>query len=316
VREKSDREGFLSTPASRGFLSISAECVGFANAALTDVRRAFVQFIDRQRAAQAHLTSAWTPPDAVKALNEARQTAKRAHATLASTEGKRKSAVLKVRDSLGQLLKSGTLPAAQLSAATEAVRQLDDVVSEWEKQRSDLETQLEALKEDHLLTTALLERFDQFKKQLSEVYEAVGLGLVAEGIAHEMGSILEDLVQRTNRAAPRAKRSADSGLVGYIEAVRATVSALRKQVSFLDPMLRGTREQRSTFSVAQFVEEFVELRRDRLSRFDITAITQVNKDFRVRMSRGRLQQILDNLTRNVSTGSVRLLPGITTSPNA
>jgi signal transduction histidine kinase len=298
LREKSDREGFLNTPAARGFLAISAQCVEFANAVLTDVRRAFVLFRERQLSMEAHLTTAWTPQEAVRALNDARETAKKAQATLTSTDRKRKSAVLRVRDSLEQLLQSGSLPAAQLKAATEAVRQLDEVVGEWEKQRSDLEIQLGALKEDHLLTTALLERFDQFKRQLSEVYEAVGLGLVAEGIAHEMGSILEDLVQRTNRAAPRAKRSADSGLVGYIDAVRATVSALRKQVSFLDPMLRGAREQRSTFSVAQFVEEFVELRRDRLSRFDITAITQIDKDFAVRMSRGRLQQILDNLTRN------------------
>jgi C4-dicarboxylate-specific signal transduction histidine kinase len=113
-----------------------------------------------------------------------------------------------------------------------------------------------------------------------------------------MNGILEELVQRTNRALPRARRSGDSTLVGYVEAVRATVSALRKQVSFLDPMLRGTREQRSTFSAGGFVEEFVELRRDRLARFSIAMTTQIEKDFTVRMSRGRLQQVLDNLTRN------------------
>ena len=82
-----------------------------------------------------------------------------------------------------------------------------------------------------------------------------------------MDGILEELVQRTNRALPRARRSGDTALVGYVEAVRATVSALRKQVSLLDPMLRGTREQRSKFSVARFVEEFVELRRDRACSF-------------------------------------------------
>jgi signal transduction histidine kinase len=298
LREKSDREGFLNTPASRGFLAITSECIAFANAVLTDSRRAFLRFRDQQLASEARLTTAWAPPDAIKALNQAKQTAKKAQTTLASTERNRKAAIVKVRDSLNQLVHNVTLPASQLRAAEEAVRQLDEVVGEWEKQRSILETQLEALKEDQLLTTALLERFDQFKSQLSEVYEAVGLGLVAEGIAHEMAGILEELVQRTNRVAPRAKRSGDSALVGYTEAVRATVSAIRKQVSFLDPMLRGTREQRTTFSVAAFVEEFIELRRERLGRFDITAVIQTEKDFVVRMSKGRLQQVLDNLTRN------------------
>jgi signal transduction histidine kinase len=298
LREKSDREGFLNTPASRGFLAITSECVAFANAVLTDSRRAFLRFRDEQLASEAKLTTAWAPPDAMKALSQAKRTAQKTRTTLASTERDRKAAIVKVRDSLNELVHNVTLPTLQMRAAQEAVRQLDEVVGEWEKQRSILEEQLEALKEDQLLTTALLERFDQFKDQLTEVYEAVGLGLVAEGIAHEMAGILEELVQRTNRAAPRAKRSGDAALVGYVEAVRATTSAIRKQVSFLDPLLRGTREQRSTFSVASFVGEFIELRRDRLSRFDIAAVIQSEKDFVVHMSRGRLQQVLDNLTRN------------------
>lgn len=309
LKEKSDREGFQDTAASRGFIAITAECVEFANSVLTDVRRAFVRFKERQTAAEARLISAWTPPDAVKALNEARQTAKRAQATLASTERQRKAAVVKVRDSLHELVENGAMPPAQLKAAKEAIHQLDEVVGEWEKQRSVLEAQLEALKEDQALTGAVLERFDQFKRQLNEVYEAVGLGLVAEGIAHEMEGVLEDLVQRTNRAAPRAKRSGDSNLVGYVEAVRATVSALRKQVSFLDPMLRSTREQKSTFSVAQFVDEFVDLRRERLSRFDITATILKERDFTVKMSRGRLIQILENLARNSEYWLRRNAPG-------
>jgi signal transduction histidine kinase len=298
LREKSDREGFLDTSASRGFLAITAECVEFANSVLTDVRRAFVRFKERQTTAEARLTSAWTPSDALKALTEARQTAKRAQATLASTERQRKAAVVKVRDSLNLMVENGTMPPPQLKAAKEAIRQLDEVVGEWEKQRSALEAQLEALKQDQALTGALLERFDQFKTQLNEVYEAVGLGLAAEGIAHEMEGVLEDLIQRTNRAAPRAKRSGDVSLVGYVEAVRATVSALRKQVSFLDPMLRSTREQKDTFSLVQLVEEFVDLRRERLSRFDITTRIVKERDFTVRTSRGRVIQVLENLVRN------------------
>ena len=71
LREKSDREGFLNTPSSRGFQAITAECVEYANSVLTDVRRAFVRFKDHRIAQEARLNTAWTPPDAVKALNDA-----------------------------------------------------------------------------------------------------------------------------------------------------------------------------------------------------------------------------------------------------
>jgi C4-dicarboxylate-specific signal transduction histidine kinase len=298
LREKSDREGFLDTSASRGFFAITAESVEFANSVLTDVRRAFVRFKERQLTTEARLPSAWTPSDAVKALTEARQAAKSAQATLASTERQRKAAVVKVKDSLQLLVEHGALPPAQLKAAKQVIGQLDEVVGEWEIQRSLLEEQLSALREDQALTGALLERFDQFKRQLDEVYEAVGLGLVAEGVAHEMEGVLEDLIQRTNRASSRAKKLGDANLVGYVEAVRATISSLRKQVSFLDPMLRSAREQKGIFSMAQLVGEFVDLRRERLSRFDITPTIVNERDFTVRISRGRVIQVLENLVRN------------------
>jgi C4-dicarboxylate-specific signal transduction histidine kinase len=63
-------------------------------------------------------------------------------------------------------------------------------------------------------------------------------------------------------------------------------------------MLRSTREQKTAFSVAEFVEEFADLRRERLSRFDITATVLKERDFTVKMSRGRLIQVLENLSRN------------------
>jgi signal transduction histidine kinase len=298
LREKSDREGFLDTRAWRGFEAITKSCIEFANSALTDVRRAFLRFRDEQRASKARLPTAWAPQDAVTALGEARRSAARARATVAATDQLRKASVVRVRDSLRRLIGGAALPAAQEKAAAAVVEQLGDLVAEWEKQRAHTEAQLDALREDQALTTALLGRFEQFKRQLSDVYEMVALGLVAEGIAHEMEGILEDLVQRTNRAAPRAKRSGDAALVGYLEAVRSTVSTLRKQVSILDPMLRTTREQRSTFAMSQFVHEFVELRQKRLELRGIRAVARIEDDFVVRMSRGRLLQVLDNLCRN------------------
>jgi signal transduction histidine kinase len=298
LQEKSDREGFLDSRPSRGFFAITRQCVAFANTALTDARRAFLRFRDREKASEAKLTSAWVPPDAVGALRDARHAAARAQQTIASTERQRKAALFKVRDSLKQLVEDGELPSSQLRAAKEAARQLDDVVNQWDRQRSLLENQLAALKEDESLTSVLLERFEHFKRQLSDVYEAVGLGLVAEGLAHEMHGILEDLVQRTNRVMPRAKRSGEPTLVGYLEAVRATVNTLRKQVSFLDPMLRTTREQRSVFAISDFVRDFAELRGERFDQLGIRLEVDVTRDFTVRMSRGRLQQVLDNLVRN------------------
>jgi hypothetical protein len=116
-----------------------------------------VRFKERQLVAQAQLTTAWTPPDAVKALNEAKQTSKKAQATLASTERQRKAAVTRVRDSLNQLVKSDALPTTQMKATAEAARHWDNVLSDWEAQRAILEAQRAILEAQRAILEAQLE---------------------------------------------------------------------------------------------------------------------------------------------------------------
>jgi C4-dicarboxylate-specific signal transduction histidine kinase len=265
---------------------------------LTEERRAFNRFKESENAAQAQLPSAWTPTDVVKALGVARASAKSARETLRNTESKRKAALVKARDSLSSLAKQDDIPPQQKRATKAALSQLDAIVSDWDSKRADLEKQLDILKEDQAITSSILNKFDDFKNQVNEVYEAVALGLAAESLAHEVGALLDDLVARTNRAMAAARRSGEPSLVGYLEVVRAIVSSLRKQVSFLDPMLRATREQKSTFSIEKFLTEFVELRVEHMTRLGINLDLVVKRDFTVKMSRGRLQQVIENLCRN------------------
>jgi C4-dicarboxylate-specific signal transduction histidine kinase len=69
-------------------------------------------------------------------------------------------------------------------------------------------------------------------------------------------------------------------------------------LTLLDPMLRAARETRQTFSIAQFVREFVDLRKERLERFGIASPIEVIRDANITFNRGRLLQVFDNLFRN------------------
>ena len=76
--------------------------------------------------------------------------------------------------------------------------------------------------------------------------------------------------------------------------------ALRKQMSFLSPSLRYVREQRDQIAVGAFAGDLAEFYRSRLQSQHIAiAVCQSTPDeFDVRINRGKLTQVIDNLIIN------------------
>ena len=88
--EKSDREGFLENPASRGFEQIVETFVGFANDTLTDLRREFNNFRSEKKAADAKLPAAFKEADAVDALKRLGSAAAARSVSIKRSEGLRR----------------------------------------------------------------------------------------------------------------------------------------------------------------------------------------------------------------------------------
>jgi signal transduction histidine kinase len=76
--------------------------------------------------------------------------------------------------------------------------------------------------------------------------------------------------------------------------------ALRKQMSFLSPSLRYVREQRHDINIGEFAAELVEFYRERLAKNKITMMVSCTDStmFGVRMNKGKLTQVIDNLILN------------------
>ena len=82
--------------------------------------------------------------------------------------------------------------------------------------------------------------------------------------------------------------------------MRGAVTALRKQLSHLDPGLRYVRERREPIDMPEFIEGWSDHHRDRLGRKSISVHVEVLRatQFVVEMNRGKLTQVLDNLVNN------------------
>ena len=142
------------------------------------------------------------------------------------------------------------------------------------------------------------DRLEQLKNQNDELVEFVAIGLVAQALAHDVRMLLDDLLSRTRRIVPQIKATQTEDLAVYIESVRGTVQAFRKQLTLLDPMQRAARETKQRVVLSTFLEELLQFRQDKYARHEIDATVTVRNDVTVMMNRGRLLQIFDNLFRN------------------
>jgi signal transduction histidine kinase len=142
----------------------------------------------------------------------------------------------------------------------------------------------------------------QLEDQLEQGVEAMGLGLTAEALSHEMFNVADSLAGRTqalNRELDEGKLD-ERAIKRYVAHVRGTVGALRKELGHFAPSMRYVRERRERIDVAEFAADLVDYYRDRWQDDGVKLRIKDDsrKGFVVRMGRGRLTQVFDNLLLN------------------
>ena len=219
----------------------------------------------------------------------AREAAKREERTREAV-----TAVTALQSTLEQLSDgSALLTPDQAKEAAEAGRLLErlgGLVQESETLRRDLD-ELAAGSEEVERERA------QLRDQLRAAYQTVGLGIVAETVAHEMTNITGRLEAGAEALAPQFKGPEHRAARALAAEVKSTVRAIRRQIRHLEPQLRYQRTSRKDVDVLAVVEEVADYHRERLDSLGI-AISTSGKGFEARLNRGRLQQALDNLIIN------------------
>ena len=109
---------------------------------------------------------------------------------------------------------------------------------------------LERASELTSMEEVLNRRWDRFHEKVATFYESISLGLTAEVLSHEIHNIADGLAKRSAillREIHSGVRT--SSVITYIEHVRSSVAAMRKQLKHLTPSLRYLREQRERIDV-------------------------------------------------------------------
>ncbi len=298
LKEKTDREGFVSNPWSINFQRLVmhvAETVG----GLYEAIRRNLNLYKAELAEKEHPFRG-----SQQTLTDATDVAQRlAHYT------SRTSALKTDASTARQKIEKVTARIKQtpiLSSGTE--RELEDLLTEAEESLAasgrlfaELETYSDQAKGLADIVKVLVPKLDLMAEQLQDFSELAGLGLLAENLSHEVQNQTDRLMSRASGAISRgrASRPENAPLVQFAQEVISTVSVLRKIVGHLTPSLRFQRDKIERFDISDLIRDVKEHFVSRWEGDKFTCKLAVSgSDFSLETNQGRIIQVLDNLILN------------------
>ncbi len=300
--EKSDREGFVDNEAWSGFWVLAQKSRDFANNVLEEMRRAFNEFRSLKIKEEAQLPPVATAKQSAIELAKLMTFSSQVGEKVKKAAAKRAVDLKKARAGLTQAMKSESMPDELRARFTEALADIDDLLQQIARESAQVQEVLTQFADKQGYINVINDRFERLEEQISEVYETVGIGLVAQALAHEVHPTVDEIGARVQGIGNRLRIHGvhDPQITGDLESVRAHAVMVGKKLSYIDPMLRTFRETKHELALSEFMSDFFALRSDRFRRFGISATVECGGegDFSLRMNKGRLTQIADNLTRN------------------
>lgn len=300
--EKSDREGFVDNEAWSGFWALAEKSRDFANNVLEEMRRAFNEFRSSKLKDEARLPETTSAKQSAIELTQLMNVSAQIGEKVKADAAKRLADLKNARSGLNRAMKAKAMPDDLRNEFAAALATIDDLLHQVESESAQVQDVLAQFAGKQGYIDVIVDRFEQLESQISEVYETVGIGLVAQSLAHEVHPTVDEIGARVQGISKRLRSQGvqDPQITGDLESVRAHAVMVGKKLAFIDPMLRAFRETKHELTLSEFMSDFFSLRRDRFERFGICSTVECvgDGDFDIRMNKGRLTQVIDNLARN------------------
>lgn len=302
LEETTDREGFKDSPYFRNFYALLEEFKSFTTMAHEFFGRSWAEFRKMRNEALAQVDSRKTVEDISQAIKKGLAEAPQHQKSLDVLKARLGASAAASKAVVSRLQSAKEITPELRKNLTGALSDLEPLLAEAKDVIGRLSAYLEEIGSLRAMGQVLEDRVDGLRRQMDDMCETVALGLTAEALSHEVYNVADQLAKRTKSAQTtlRNKGINDRPILAFIEYVQSSVMALRKQMSFLSPSLRYVREQRHDINIGEFAAEFVEFYRERLAKNKITMMVSCTDStmFGVRMNKGKLTQVIDNLILN------------------
>ena len=307
--ETTSREGFQVTPHYANFVYLLSKFVRFTLNAQGYLRRGVLQFLNEHRDRHAgvepeetHSKITQRIDDVAESLASLRLSVQGQVGSLRTVAVEASKTVDEVRDELDRINVKGGAVSSVLANHEGQLRVVSTAAAETEKILHEVSDALVARSSDLKSMREVLDRrWETLNDEVSALFESISLGLTVEVLVHEIHNIADRLARRSSvllRNVNRGVRKAS--IITYIEHVRSSIAAMRKQLAHLSPSLRYLRERRERIEVLACAKELATFYNEKLSGkgIEVAVVQGRSAGFSVKMNKGKLTQIIDNLVLN------------------
>ena len=305
--ETTSREGFQVTPHYENFLLLLSAFIRFAGDFQGYLRRGVLQFLNEHRdrnagvgPQDAHSEITQRIDDVAGRLSSEKRKVERQAGSLRRAAAQASKTLDHVRGEFDQMIVEGRPVSDSLERLEKELMVVSAVAADAEKMLEEVSAALDHASELKSLREVLDRRWDTFRDEVSALYESISLGLTAEALAHEIHNIADGLARRSAALLREVKSGArKASIVAYVEHVRSSITAMRKQLAHLTPSLRYLRERRERIEVFAWVKELATFYNEKLDAKRIKVVVHGSSSgFVVDMNKGKLTQVFDNLLLN------------------
>lgn len=306
--ETTSREGFQVTPHYENLYALLTEFVRFSGDAQEFLRRGTLDFLNEHKDRTVDVEPTHSPGDITRRIEDVASTLGDKRKKLRGHVGRLRSVADNATSTLADVRKEIDGKAERDPGLERAISRLDVALSEVSAAATSAEALLEEVglalsraSELSSLREVLDRRWESLQEELDAVFESVSLGLTAEALSHEIHNIADGLAKRSATVL-RQLRAGDirkATLITYIEHVRSAVAGMRKQLAHMTPSLKYLRERKEDIDLVHFLKDLAAFHNERLDGKSITVdVSGSAGSARLRMNRGKLTQVFDNLILN------------------
>jgi signal transduction histidine kinase len=307
--ETTSREGFQVTPHYENFFDLLSEFVRYTGNTQEFLRRGVLQFLSQHLDRDADVEPDDTYSKITQRIDDvagnlsSEKGKVQSHAgTLRNAATKASMALGHVRDEIDESLFKDNSVAKALLRLEEVLKEVSSTAVNAEKMLEDVSIALDRASELKSLREVLDRRWETLHDEVSALYESISLGLTAEALSHEIHNIADGLARRSSALLSDVMNdnARKASVITFIEHVRSSVAAMRKQLAHLTPSLRFLRERRERIEIYDFALELAEFFNNKLcAKKIVVKVEQGNLSaFSVYMNKGMLTQVFDNLILN------------------
>ena len=298
LKDKTDRTGFIKNEYSDNFFVLAKLIIDECNNFVERIRRTYNEYIKENKQTRSKIK---TVSDAYSLMNDTGKTSCEIYETIEPI----KKELTSIHDKtlkLYETKKQGTLFSKEEDREVSAL--LNEVQALLVKATTLLNSVEGILQKSQQLGDALdiiKPKISVLEQQLQDFSELAAIGLTSESISHELGQIIDRLSEKNRQFKSKIAHSLfnenDARLLsGYIN---TAINGLKVQLKHIDPTLRYTKEQKEEIALVKFFElEEIPYFQNSFEAYDIKHNIISETDFSIKMNKGRLIQIIDNIINN------------------